>query len=474
MTMMKGARANVIECIGGTPIVKLNKVATAVGPHVEIYAKLEYLNPGGSVKDRIGAHMLECAEREGKIKPGGTIIEGTSGNTGMGLAIAAAVKGYKCIFVMPDKQSEEKRMALRSVGALVVICPTNVEPEDPRSYYSVAQRLSEETPNSFYSRQYWNPHNPEAHILTTGPEIWDQTGGELDVLVCCVGTGGTMVGNSRFLKSKKPDLKVVGVDPVGSIFYDLFHTGKWSKPHSYFVEGFGEDFMPSTMDLTAMDDCIQVNDRESFMMARRLIREEGLLCGGSSGSAVAGALKFAERLARAEAAAATPRTKPWRILVIIPDSSSRYLSKFLNDEWLKDAGLLERESMAGTVDDIISKKKNALISAAPNDALGSVIDRMKKNGISQLPVTEPGKLLGLISEVKVLNALVRGEATMKSLVGPLADLEDAATVERDTTLATLSQHFARGKVAVVVDRTFTEVSVIGVLTKIDLIEHMLK
>ncbi|MDP2343872.1 MAG: pyridoxal-phosphate dependent enzyme [Deltaproteobacteria bacterium] len=471
--MMKGARASVIQCIGGTPIVKLNKVAAHVAPHVEVYAKLEFMNPGGSVKDRIGNFMLEKAEREGKIKPGGTIIEATSGNTGMGLAIAAAVKGYKCIFVMADKQSEEKRIALRSVGAQVVICPTNVEPEDPRSYYSVANRLAEETPNSFYARQYWNPDNPEAHFVSTGPEIWEQTGGELDAFVVCVGTGGTMVGNSRYLKAKKPGIKIVGVDPVGSIYYDLFHTGKWPKPHSYFVEGFGEDFMPTTMDLKAMDDCVQVNDRESFTMARRLIREEGLLCGGSSGSAVAGALKFAERIARA-AAESGDRTEPYRVLVVIPDSSSRYLSKFLNDEWLKDAGLLDREPMAGTVDDIISKKKVALISAGPNDALGSVIDRMKQHGISQLPVTEPGKLLGLVSEVKVLNALVRGEATMKSPVGPLADLEDAATVERDTTLATLSQHFARGKVAVVVHREASAVSVIGLLTKIDLIEHMLK
>ncbi len=468
--MMKGAKADVTKCIGNTPIVRLNKVAAHVGPHVEVYGKLEYMNPGGSVKDRIGAHMLEKAEQAGKIKPGGTIIEATSGNTGMGLAIAAAVKGYKCIFVMADKQSEEKRTALRSVGAQVVICPTNVEPEDPRSYYSVAKRLSEETPNSFYAMQYWNPDNPEAHQLYTGPEIWDQTGGELDALVVAAGTGGTLVGNARYLKTKKPAVKIVGVDPVGSIYYDLFHTGKWPKPHSYFVEGFGEDFMPSTMDLKAMDDCVQVNDRESFMMARRLIREEGLLCGGSSGSAVAGAIKFAERIAKEG-----PREVPYRVLVIIPDSSSRYLSKFLNDEWLKDAGLLDRETMAGTVDDILRKKKQgSLIGAAPGDALGSVIDRMKQHGISQLPVTEPGKLLGIVSEVKVLNALVRGDATMKSPVGPIADLDEAATVERDTPLSTLSQHFARGKVAVVVDRQGHEVTVVGLLTKIDLIEHMLK
>jgi cystathionine beta-synthase len=472
--MMKGARADVTKCIGHTPIVKLNKIGAHLAPHVELYGKLEYMNPGGSVKDRIGAYMLEKAEREGKIKPGGTIIEATSGNTGMGLAITAAVRGYKCIFVMADKQSEEKRSALRSVGAQVVICPTNVEPEDPRSYYSTAKRLAAETPNSLYMQQYWNPDNPEAHYTGTGPEIWNQTGGELDALVIAAGTGGTLVGNSRYLKEQKPSVKIVGVDPVGSIYYDLFHTGKWPKPHSYFVEGFGEDFMPTTMDLKAMDDCVQVNDKESFQMARRLIRDEGILCGGSSGSAVAGAIKFAERIKK-EREAAGVVGEPYKVLIIIPDSSSRYLSKFLNDEWLKDAGLIDRDDgMSGIVDDILNKKRQQVISASPGDALGSVIDRMKTHGISQLPIVEPGKLLGLVSEVKVLNALVKGDATMKSPVGPLAELDEAAMVERDTTLQTLSMHFSRGKVAVVVDRAGGGVHVVGLLTKIDLIEHMLK
>ena len=469
--MMKGAKTDVTQCVGNTPIVKLNKVAAHLPPSVELYAKLEYMNPGASVKDRIGIYMLEKAERDGRIKPGGTIIEATSGNTGMGLAIAAAVKGYKCIFVMADKQSEEKRIGLRSVGAQVVICPTNVDPADPRSYYSVAKRLAEETPNSFYARQYWNPDNPEAHFVHTGPEIWNQTGGELDALVVAIGTGGTVVGNSKYLKSQKPEIKVIGVDPVGSIYYDLFHTGKWPKPHSYYVEGFGEDFMPDTMDLKTMDDVIQVNDRDSFMMARRLIREEGLLCGGSSGSAVAGAIKYAERLS------AVPRTssEPFKILVIIADSSSRYLSKFLNDEWLRDAGLLDREpAVAGTVDDIVKKKKPGAISATPTDALGVVIDLLKTHGISQLPVIDKdGRLTGLVSEVRILNALVHGEVTMKSPVGPLADINDAATVERDTPIATLAQHFAQGKIAVVLERTPDgKQQVLSLLTKIDLIEHM--
>lgn len=467
--MMTGAKPDVTACVGNTPIVRLNKVAAHLAPHVEIYGKLEYMNPGGSVKDRIGRHMIDVAEREGKLKPGGTIIEATSGNTGMGLAMAAAVKGYKCIFVMADKQSEEKRIALRSVGAQVVICPTNVEADDPRSYYSVATRLAEETPNSFYARQYWNPANPEAHFATTGPEIWEQTQGDLDALVVASGTGGTIVGNGRYLKGKKPALKVIGVDPVGSIYYDLFHTGKWPKPHSYYVEGFGEDFMPGTMDLTIMDDVVQVNDRESFTMARRLIREEGLLCGGSSGSAVAGAIKFAERVSREPRAS----DQPYKILVIIADSSSRYLSKFLNDEWLKDAGLLDRAGLAGTVDEIMGRKQGGVISALATDALGSVIDRMKTHGISQLPVLQAdGSLAGIVSEVRVLNALVEGQATMKSPVGPLADINEAATVQRDTPLATLSAHFARGKVAVVLDRDGAKQSVAGLLTKIDLIEHM--
>ena len=467
---MKGAVADITSAVGETPIVKLNKVAAHLGPKVGVYAKCEFMNPGGSVKDRIGMYMVERAEKEGKLVPGGTIIEATSGNTGMGLAIAAAVKGYKCIFVMADKQSEEKRVALRSVGAQVVICPTNVEPEDPRSYYSVAKRLAKETPNSFYASQYYNPHNPETHYLTTGPEIWRQCGDELDVFTTSIGTGGTVSGCSKFLKEKKPSLQVVGLDPVGSLYYDLFHTGKMGKAHSYYVEGIGEDFVPGTMNLKSMDDVVQVNDRESFTMARRLIREEGLLCGGSSGTAVAGSIKYAERWLKE--GRPLPADRPLNILVVLPDSSSRYLSKFLNDEWLKDAGLLEREPLPGAVDDLLGKKPRQVFSAAPGDALGSVIDRMKTHGISQLPIVEEKKLIGLVSEVMILNALVKGEVTMKSPVGPLATMDDVAVVERDTTLATLTAHFAQGKVAVVVDRRREGGDVAGLLTKIDLIEHV--
>lgn len=460
MTLMKGAVANTLETIGNTPIVKLNQVANDLPANV--YVKCEFMNPGGSVKDRIGVHMINQAEKEGKLKPGGTIIEATSGNTGMGLALVAATRGYKCIFVMADKQSEEKRIALRSVGAEVVICPTNVEPEDPRSYYSVADRLAEETPNSFYTRQYWNPYNPETHYLTTGPEIWDQCGPELDVFVCSVGTGGTVSGVSRYLKEKNPNLQIVGVDPVGSIYYDYFHTGKMTTAHTYYVEGIGEDFMPGTMDMKSMDDIVQVTDRESFLMARRLIREEGLLCGGSCGSAVIGAMKYIERMPKTD-------KKP-NILVLLPDASNRYLSKFLDDEWLKDAGLLEKEPFHGAVKDLLCSRTTAkeLIWSDPNQALGSVVDHMKTHGISQLPVLENGRLAGLVSEVKVLDALVNGTATMKSPVGPLATLDSVTTVTKDTSLSVLTSHFAEGKTVVVTEKD----DVIGVLTQIDLIEHL--
>lgn len=328
MSLLKNARNNILEAIGNTPIVKLNKVTK--GLNANIYVKCEFMNPGGSIKDRIGKHIVEVAEKDGSLKPGGTILEATSGNTGMGLAMAAALKGYKCIFVMADKQSEEKRNALRATGAEVVICPTDVEPEDPRSYYSVAKRLAKETPNCFYANQYYNPANPEAHYLSTGPEIWEQCGEELDVLSLSIGTGGTVVGIAKYLKEKNPNIQIVGSDPVGSIYYDLFHTGRWIQPRSYVIEGIGEDFMPGTMDISYMNDVVQVGDKESLEMARRLVREEGLFCGGSSGAAVIGTIKYVQERLPEKLKGKTPN-----ILVILPDSSTRYLGKHLNDKWFQ-------------------------------------------------------------------------------------------------------------------------------------------
>ena len=288
--MMHGAIENILQGVGNTPIVRLNRVTQGLA--AEIYVKLEYLNPGGSHKDRLAWNLVRRAEENG-LKPGGTIIEATSGNTGASLALIATVRGYKCIFVMPDKMSQEKISYLRAFGAKVVVCPTAVEAEDPRSYYQVAKRLANETPNSFYANQYHNPANPEAHYLSTGPEIWRQTNGDFDIFMAGMGTGGTLSGAGKFLREKMPNLRIVGVDPVGSLYYDFVKTGRVTKPFSYKVEGIGEDFFPTTMDLKILDDIVRVDDRECFLMTRDLTRLEGLFAGGSGGAAVAGAIKYA-------------------------------------------------------------------------------------------------------------------------------------------------------------------------------------
>jgi cystathionine beta-synthase len=317
---------SILEVIGNTPLVRLNKVSQGLKP--TILAKLENLNPGGSVKDRIGIAMVEQAEKKGLLKPGGTIIEPTSGNTGVGLAMVASVKGYKMIFVIPDKMSEEKSSLLRAYGAKVVVTPTNVATDSPEHYIRVAEKLARETPNSFMPNQYENRANPEAHYRTTGPEIWRQTGGRMDVFVCGMGTGGTITGTGRFLKEKKKGLKIVGADPEGSIFYPRFH-GHTEEPHQYKVEGIGEDFMPGTMDMSIVDDVIQISDRDAFLMARRLAREEGILVGGSGGTAVQAALKVAEDL---------PEKKT--IVTLLPDSGRNYLSKLFSDKWMEEQGFL--------------------------------------------------------------------------------------------------------------------------------------
>jgi len=314
----------ILDVIGNTPLVRLNKVSHGLKP--TILAKLENLNPGGSVKDRIGVAMIEEAERKGLLKPGGTIVEPTSGNTGVGLAMVASVKGYKMIFVMPDKMSEEKRAILRAYGAKVVVTPTNVPPESAEHYTKVAERLERETPNSYMPNQYENQANPDAHYRTTGPEIWRQTEGKVDVFVCSMGTGGTITGTGRFLKEKKKSLKVVGADPEGSIFYPRFH-GQKEDPHQYKVEGIGEDFMPGTLDMSIVDDVIQVSDTDAFQMARRLAQEEGIMVGGSGGTAVQAALRVAERLDERKT-----------IVTLLPDTGRNYLSKLFSDKWMREQG----------------------------------------------------------------------------------------------------------------------------------------
>lgn len=333
---------SILETVGKTPMIELKKIA-ASSPH-RFFAKVEYFNPGGSIKDRVAVAMIEAAEKRGDLKPGGTIVEATSGNTGVGLALAAAVKGYKCIFTMPEKMSEEKRSLLKAYGARVVITPTSAEPEDPRSHYSVAKRLAKEIPGGFLANQYHNPDNPDRHYLTTGPEIWEQMDGKVDLFVAGAGTGGTISGVARFLKEKNPQIQVICADPIGSILYDLYYHKKVVNPPApYKVEGVGEDMLPDNVHMHLYDGFVQVSDQEAFDVTRQLVPQEGLLVGPSSGMALAGAFKAAEKL-----------KKPSNIVVIFPDSGRAYLSKAFNDQWMVDNGLLKKEAIAHVFNRVIS------------------------------------------------------------------------------------------------------------------------
>jgi cystathionine beta-synthase len=445
---------SILEAIGNTPLVRLHKLARGVRP--ELLAKVEFLNPGGSVKDRIGLGMITAAEREGLLRPGGTIVEGTSGNTGVGLAIAAALKGYKTIFVMPDKMSDEKIRLLRAFGARVVITPTAVEPDDPRSYYSVSRRLAEETPNAIFAGQYWNPANPEAHYQTTGPELWRQTGGRISVFIAGMGTGGTISGTGRFLKEKNPQIKVIGVDPIGSLLHHYFHTRELGPAYGYKVEGVGEDFLPGTLDFSVIDDTVQVNDRESFTMTRRLVREEGLFCGGSCGLAMAGALKWLR-------ASGGNLTEDDVVVVLLPDSGSRYLSKVFDDNWLRENGFLEQ----GTVADLLQTRPQLLIVSQLDNTVESVIRQMKTHNISQMPVIdERERLAGLVGESDLLDYLISGGA----MDHPISEIinRDVPTVSGETPVEELPTLLGRGPAAVVID----DERVIGIVTKIDVIDYL--
>jgi cystathionine beta-synthase len=402
---------------------------------------------------------MNDAEARGEIRPGGTIVEATSGNTGMGLALVAAVRGYKCVFVMPDKMSDEKIRALRAVGAKVVICPTDVEPEDPRSYYSVSRRIAEETPNAFLANQYHNPSNPESHYKSTGPELWAQTKGELDVFVSGMGTGGTLSGVGKFLKEKKPAIQIVGVDPIGSLYYDYVKTGRVTTAHPYKVEGIGEDFFPSTMNLKILDEVIRVTDKECFMAARDLVKREGILCGGSGGAAVIGAVKYAEMM-----------NKPLKIVVLLPDQAVRYLTKYLDDEWMRQNGFLGPEPGLGRVSDLLATRPKAPLQVAQaKDPVKQIIMRMKEHGISQVPVLDGNKILGIVNERDLLQFFMTQDAKLEGEVGPLVDTQFSA-VDLATPVATLSGLFNQNPVVLVVEQRELK----AVITKIDLIEYMAK
>jgi cystathionine beta-synthase len=452
---MKGAVSTIIDAIGGTPIVKLSRVAEDV--ESEIYVKVEYLNPAGSMKDRVARNIIDDAERRGMLGPGGTIVEATSGNTGAGLAMIAAVKGYKTVFVMPDKMSQEKIDTLRAYGSKVVICPTAVEPSDPRSYYSTARRIVEETPGAFYANQYHNPANPEAHYVSTGPEIYAQTEGDFDVFVAGMGTGGSISGTGRYLKERMPKLRIVGVDPIGSLYYEYVKTGRLTKPFSYYVEGIGEDFLPSTMNLDLLDDIIQVDDRECFMMTREIVRREGIFCGGSCGAAVMGAIKYARKL-----------KEPQKILVLLPDSAQKYLSKVFNDDWMRQNGFLDVDDTAGTVAHILKTKPQRLITATMATTIREAIAMLKEHGISQLPVIDDaGRHSGIVAEIDLLDRVV---SAAKSLDTPLGEIveSDYATVSPHTRITLLRNIFKDAKVVLVTE----EDRLLGVLTKIDLLDYI--
>ncbi|HEU4401625.1 MAG TPA: pyridoxal-phosphate dependent enzyme [Candidatus Polarisedimenticolia bacterium] len=455
MASVNNVYDSVVEAIGRTPLVRLNRVGKETG--ATFYAKLEYMNPGHSVKDRIAVQMLDDAERSGALKPGGTIIECTSGNTGMGLAMVGAVRGYRTILVMPDKVSGEKIKALRAFGAKVITTPTAVPPEDPRSYYSVAQRLQQENPNSFFANQYHNKSNPAAHLKTTGPEIWEQIGERLDAVVVATGTGGTLTGIARYIKPRRPQVRMVLVDPIGSILHEYFKTRKVAKSFkTYKVEGFGEDFIPSSLDIEMVDDCYQVTDKECFTTARELTRKEGLFSGGSAGGAVCGAIKFARD---------HPECRT--IVVLLPDSGSRYLSKLFDDDWLRENSFLDEEETYGRLRDIMERQKHPLIAARPEDGVQTIIRMMKKHGISQVPVLDGVRLVGIISEVDLLNALLADPASVDRPVADLVD-QNYVIVPPDTPISRLGSVFSAGKVALVQEGG----EVRGVVTKIDLIDHV--
>lgn len=452
---------NVLGAMGNTPLVKLERIGKDLP--VPLYAKLEFMNPGGSVKDRVGANIIEQAEKRGELKPGGTIVEATSGNTGVGLAIAAALKGYKTIFVMPDKMSNEKILLLRAYGAKVVITPTAVGPTDPRSYYEVAKKFVRETPNAILANQYHNPDNPMTHELTTGPELWEQTEGKVTDVIIGIGTGGTLTGVGRYLKSKNPNITIVGVDIEGSILTEIWQNKgiipEGAYPKTYKVEGIGEDFLPSTMDINYVDAIERAGDKESFLWARALVRQEGIFAGGSSGSAIAGAIKYCKKL--------TPDRLP---VVILPDSGSRYLSKFYDDKWMREFGFLSMEFGETALGDLLLAKPNKqLFTATLGDSVRKVVNVMHQNAVSQMPVINAeGNLVGLIEEVDLLTHLLdKHQHNNDESIDDLVQ-KASATFAPETPLEVAMSSLTDGLAIIVIENN----KPVGILTKIDVLDYV--
>ena len=446
---------DILAIVGNTPLVRLSRIGRGLKP--TLVGKLEHLNPGGSIKDRIGLRMIEDAERRGLLKPGGTIVEPTSGNTGVGLAMAAAIKGYKVICTMADKQSQEKRDLLRAFGAEVVVCPTAVPPESPESYYKVAERLAKETPGAFLPNQYYKPMNPEAHYNTTGPEIWEQTDGKITHLVMGIGTGGTVTGAGRYLKEQSAKLQIVGADPEGSLY-----TG---GIHPYKVEGIGEDFYPGTFDKTLVDSWMRVSDRDSFLTARRLTREEGILVGGSSGTAMWAALEVAKDL-----------NEDAFIVVLFADSGRSYLSKIYNDEWMRQNGYLERYPVHATVLDVVRDRAGTpgLIVVSMGQSVRSAIDTMQQYGISQIPVVANGEaafvsdIVGSVQETTMLDRVFREPALVDARVERVMEAP-FPVVQANEDIERLYAELSSGAPALLAASDDRPVSII---TKADLLEFV--
>jgi len=447
-------RKSVLELIGNTPLVKINRLSKGLKPL--ILAKMENLNPGFSVKDRIGISMISAAEREGKLKPGGTIVEATSGNTGIGLAIAAAVKGYKCIFVMTDKASVEKSRYLKALGADVIITPVSAKPGTPDHYVSTARRIAAETPNSFYPDQYSHPANPEAHYRTTGPELWEQTEGRITHFVSGIGTGGTISGTGRFLKEKNPDIKVIGADPFGSIYKTYKETGKIPETTPYLVEGIGQEVLPGNAHMQYVDEVVNVTDRDSFEAARALGRTEGIFCGGSTGTNCAAALRIARDL-----------DENAIVVFVVCDTGEHYLTKFHSDEWMKEKRLLEPQKItAGLISETKSKAAPPeLISVAPSDLVGATLAKMNELGLTQVPVLEDGKPVGSLRENHLLTKVFSDRDLLEAQVRDVME-KSFPTVDVDDDVNVVSRKL-RTSVAVLIEEYGR---ITGIITRLDLLD----